>query len=55
MLKALRSDTVVFTGGVALGGAVAQYIEAELGCRVIVPAEPQLNGAIGCAIFAAER
>lgn len=51
MLQSLHSDVVVFTGGVAQGGALRQMIENDLGCRVIVPAQAQLNGAIGCAVY----
>lgn len=54
MLSSLSSDTVVFTGGVALGGAIKRIIEQELGVRVLVPEHPQLNGAIGCAVHARE-
>lgn len=50
MLNALISETVVFTGGVALGGAIRNMVEQEMGVRVVVPAHPQLNGAIGCAV-----
>lgn len=54
MLAALaaRGDTVVFTGGVAIGAALPLIIERELGVRVVVPERPQLNGAIGCAVHA---
>jgi len=54
MLSALTSETVVFTGGVALGGALKSIIEKEMGVRVVVPEQPQLNGAIGCAVYARE-
>jgi (R)-2-hydroxyacyl-CoA dehydratese activating ATPase len=54
MLVTLASETVVFTGGVALGGALKQIIEQEMGVRVVVPEQPQLNGAIGCAVHARE-
>lgn len=54
MLAALTtaSGTVIFTGGVAIGGALPQIIEREMGVKVVVPARPQLNGAIGCAVHA---
>lgn len=55
MLTSLKSDTVIFTGGVALGSAIGQIIESELGIQVIVPHYPQLNGAIGCAVHAREK
>lgn len=51
MLTSLMSDTIIFTGGVALGTAIAKFIERELAARVLVPKHPQLNGAIGCAVY----
>lgn len=51
MLSALKSPTIVFTGGVAFGTALAGMIEATLSSSVIVPSHPQLNGAIGCAVY----
>lgn len=50
MLNSLISDTVIFTGGVALGGAIRSMIEQEMGVTGVVPSHPQLNGAIGCAV-----
>ncbi len=55
MLLALTSKTIVFTGGVALGPAVAHWVRVELGSEVVVPVHPQINGAIGCSLFAMER
>ena len=52
MLLSLASETTVFTGGVALGPAIAHWLRKEINTRVVVPAQPQLNGAIGCAIHA---
>ncbi len=54
MLAALTraGDTVVFTGGVAVGKALPRIIERELNVKVVVPPRPQLNGAIGCAVHA---
>jgi len=54
MLTALGGDTIVFTGGVARGAAIAVLLKRELGVTVIVPERPQLNGAIGCAVYAME-
>ncbi|MBO5245455.1 MAG: 2-hydroxyglutaryl-CoA dehydratase [Selenomonadales bacterium] len=48
MVRPLLSDTLVLTGGVALGTAMKKLLEEAFGREVIVPAEPQLNGAIGC-------
>jgi len=55
MLTSLKSETIVFTGGVALGLAIGRIIESELGIQVIVPKYPQLNGAIGCAVHAGRK
>ncbi len=55
MLTALKSDTIVFTGGVALGKAIKVFVEQELGVEVVVPQHPQLNGAIGCAVYGGEN
>ncbi len=54
MLVAVGGETIVFTGGVARGAAIAELLKRELGVTVIVPERPQLNGAIGCAVYAAE-
>lgn len=51
MLTSLYSEQIVFTGGVALGQAIKAMIEKELEARVVVPPYPQLNGAIGCAVY----
>ncbi|HML32479.1 MULTISPECIES: acyl-CoA dehydratase activase [Sporomusa] len=55
MLSALKSDKIVFTGGVALGSAIKTFITREMGAEVIVPEHPQLNGAIGCAVYKADK
>lgn len=55
MLTALSSEQIVFTGGVALGQAIKNMMEKELGATVVVPEYPQLNGAIGCAIYGREK
>lgn len=46
---------VAFTGGVALNEGVRQALEQALGLPVIVPPNPQLTGALGAALLAAER
>ncbi|MEN6412765.1 MAG: acyl-CoA dehydratase activase [Veillonellales bacterium] len=51
MLRSLLSETVVFTGGVALGKGICRLLEQELGVKVVVPRHPQLNGAIGCGVY----
>jgi (R)-2-hydroxyacyl-CoA dehydratese activating ATPase len=49
-IQKLKSKTTVLTGGVAQNKAVIEYIKRDFG-EVVVPAEPQLNGAIGCGYF----
>ena len=51
MLSALKSEQIVFTGGVALGTAIKEFITREMDVEVIIPQYPQLNGAIGCAVY----
>lgn len=50
MLNSLRSDMLVFTGGVASSKALQEIIQQETKIQVVVPREPQLNGAIGCCV-----
>jgi (R)-2-hydroxyacyl-CoA dehydratese activating ATPase len=45
---------VVFTGGVAKNTGVVKALEATLGCKVLVPEEPLLSGAIGAALLGKE-
>lgn len=51
MLNQLKSDSIVFTGGVAFNHSIKKIVERELDVRVIVPPEPQFNGAIGCLVY----
>lgn len=55
MLVNLKSDTIVFTGGVAHNGALVRIIENEMQLPVIVPEHPQYNGAIGCCSYGAKH
>jgi len=50
MIRRYRPKIIVATGGVARNMAVRKLLELETGVDVIVPAEPQLNGAIGCVM-----
>ncbi|MTV48665.1 2-hydroxyglutaryl-CoA dehydratase [Heliobacillus mobilis] len=50
MLRELFSPTIVFTGGVAHNKAIGQMIRDIMQVEVIIPAHPQLNGAIGCCV-----
>lgn len=51
MLRQLMSEYIVFTGGVAFNPAIKRIVEKELGVQVVVPPEPQFNGAVGCCIY----
>ncbi|ATW25532.1 acyl-CoA dehydratase activase [Candidatus Formimonas warabiya] len=51
MLRQLISDPVIFTGGVAFNPAIKEIVQRELKVQVLVPKEPQFNGAMGCCIF----
>ncbi|MDH7572135.1 MAG: acyl-CoA dehydratase activase [Clostridia bacterium] len=46
---------VVMTGGVAKNHAVVAALRRELGLPVQVPAEPQIVGALGAALFARDE
>lgn len=48
--RVAAGDEVIFAGGASLNGCLVRLIEQELGLRVLVPANPQLMGAVGCAI-----
>jgi (R)-2-hydroxyacyl-CoA dehydratese activating ATPase len=50
-----RAERVAFTGGVALNAGVGQALEILLGVPLQVPPQPQLTGALGAALLAAER
>ncbi|MDD5456163.1 MAG: acyl-CoA dehydratase activase [Candidatus Margulisbacteria bacterium] len=41
---------IIFTGGVALNKALQNIIHKETGLEVIIPKEPQFNGALGAAV-----
>jgi predicted CoA-substrate-specific enzyme activase len=50
MLNSLQSEVLVFTGGVAKNQALQDIIRRETKFQIIIPSEPQLNGAIGCCV-----
>lgn len=53
MVKKLTVEPdVVFTGGVAKNIGVVKALGENLGCRVFVPDEPLLTGALGAALLA---
>jgi len=46
---------VVMTGGVAKNIGVVRVLEEKIGSELTVPAEPQIVGAVGAALIAAEK
>jgi len=53
LIERFPNETLVITGGVANNIALMHFIKKELGfSNVIIPKEPQLNGAIGCCVYA---
>jgi predicted CoA-substrate-specific enzyme activase len=55
MVERLKIEPdVVFTGGVAKNIGVVKSLETKLGCKVMVPEEPLLSGAIGAALLGKE-
>jgi predicted CoA-substrate-specific enzyme activase len=48
-------EAVFFAGGVALNGCVRNLLENEIGSPVFVPPDPQIVGAIGAALIAADN
>jgi predicted CoA-substrate-specific enzyme activase len=55
MVERLKIEPdVVFTGGVAKNIGVVKSLEAKLGCKVLVPEEPLLSGAVGAALLGRE-
>jgi (R)-2-hydroxyacyl-CoA dehydratese activating ATPase len=52
MVKRLKLEPdVVFTGGVAKNSGVVKALEQHLGCKVLIPPEPLLSGALGAALL----
>lgn len=51
LLRPLTSEVIVFTGGVAHNHGVGRLLEEGSGKRIIIPLEPQYNGAIGCCVY----
>ena len=55
MARRLRiRPQAIFTGGVAKNIGVKRALEEELGLELVVPEEPQVMGALGAALLAAE-
>jgi predicted CoA-substrate-specific enzyme activase len=55
MVERLKTGPdVSFTGGVARNIGVVKALEENLGCKVLIPEEPLLSGAIGAALLGKE-
>ena len=55
MVGRLKTESdVFFTGGVAKNIGVVKALEKNLGCKVFVPEEPLLTGALGAALLGKE-
>lgn len=52
LLLKLRSDVIVFTGGVAKNRAIRAMLEQRLGVPIVIPKYPEYTGAIGAAVSA---
>lgn len=49
------SGDIVFTGGVAKNSCMVEFLEKQMGRKVLQPPEPQLVGALGAALLAADN
>lgn len=55
MLKRVTiGDPILFAGGVARNPCMRRLLEQSLGREVMVPEDPQMVGALGAAILAAQ-
>lgn len=48
--KVSVKDVLVFAGGVALNPCVLELLKRELGVSIFIPEDPQIVGALGCAV-----
>ena len=48
-------EEIVMTGGVAKNIGVVTELEKNLGCKIWISEEPQINGALGAALIALEK
>ncbi len=55
MLHRFPTDQLVLTGGVARSQAFFELLRIATGVEPFVPAHPQHNGAIGCAMLGGSR
>lgn len=56
MISRVSSDgDIVFTGGVAKNPCMREFLAENLGREIRVPDDPQITGALGAALLAAEN
>ncbi len=55
LIKVDFKPDLVMVGGVAKNIGMVKAMEEQAGCRILVPEEPILAGALGAALIAAER
>lgn len=55
LLRTYSGDVIVFTGGVAHNRAIQNLLKEGTGREIMIPKEPQFNGAIGCAVHGFEE
>jgi predicted CoA-substrate-specific enzyme activase len=55
LLRSFPGEVIVFTGGVAHNRAIQELLHEGTGRELVVPPEPQFNGAIGCAVYGFEE
>ncbi|MDO9333494.1 MAG: acyl-CoA dehydratase activase [Dehalococcoidales bacterium] len=46
---------LAITGGIARNIGIVKRVEKRVGCRALIPEEPQIIGALGAALFARDR
>jgi predicted CoA-substrate-specific enzyme activase len=52
MVRRYHCPALVFAGGVARNQAVVRLLREQVASRLVVPAQPQFTGALGCALEA---
>ena len=54
-MKVGLNPDVCLTGGVAQNIGIAKSLEEELDCKVLIPDDPRITGALGAAIIGLEK
>lgn len=55
VLRVGITPDVCLTGGVAQNSGIIRALETELKCRLVIPQDPQLTGALGAALLALDK